>query len=135
MNKTLAAVLAAGATLAAAGGAVAENWYAFYVVPSGVAYVDKDSLVFRPGHVSARIQSTFPTPQRLVRSGQVFTYNKSRDMVDVDCEAQVYRFVSRDLFSDAGLEQLSINDADNPVMIQDNTPQAALAKAFCPKRR
>ena len=47
MSKTLAAVAAAGAALATAGGAVAENWYAFYIVPSGIAYVDKDSLVFR----------------------------------------------------------------------------------------
>ena len=135
MNKTLAAILAAGAALAVAGGAIAENWYAFYVVPSGVAYVDKDSLVFRPGHVTARIQSTFPEPQRVMRFGQMFTYTKSKDMVDIDCLAQVYRFLSRDLYSDAGLEQLSINDSDNVLMIADRTPQAVLAKAYCPKSR
>ena len=135
MSKTLAAVAAAGAALATAGGAVAENWYAFYIVPSGIAYVDKDSLVFRPGHVTARIQSTFPGPQRVLRFGQVFTYTKSKDMVDIDCQAQVYRFLSRDLYNDSGLEQLSINDADDVLRIMEKTPQAVLAKAYCPKPR
>jgi hypothetical protein len=135
LNKTLAAVLAAGAALATAGGAVAENWYAFYIVPSGLTYVDKDSLVFRPGHVTARIQSNFPGPQRLLKYGQVFTYTKSKDMVDIDCEAQVFRYLSRDLYSDAGLEQLSINEADDVLRIANHTPQAALAKAYCPTRR
>jgi hypothetical protein len=135
LNKTLAAVLTAGAALTAAGGAVAENWYPFYIVPSGVAYVDKDSLVFRPGHVSARIQSTFPQPQQVMRDGQVFTYTKSNDLVDIDCEAHVYRFLSRDLYNDSGLEQLSINESDDVLMIADKTPQAVLAKAYCPKPR
>ncbi len=135
MNKTLAALMTAGAALAGAGHAAAENWYAFYMVPAGVAYVDKDSLVFRPGHVSARIQSTFPGPQRLLKYGQVFTYTKSKDMVDIDCGAQVYRFLSRDLYSEAGAEQLSVNEADDVYMILDKTPQSALAKAYCPKPR
>ncbi|MEI9890307.1 MAG: hypothetical protein WDN45_06470 [Caulobacteraceae bacterium] len=54
------ALLAAGATLGLTTAAQAENWYAFYMVPMGVAYVDKDSIIYRPGHVSAKVQSTFP---------------------------------------------------------------------------
>ena len=56
-------------------------------------------------------------------------------MVDIDCQAQVYRFLSRDLYNDSGLEQLSINDADDVLRIMEKTPQAVLAKAYCPKPR
>ena len=65
----------------------------------------------------------------------MFTYTKSKDMVDIDCQAQVYRFLSRDLYNDSGLEQLSINDADDVLRIMEKTPQAVLAKAYCPKPR
>lgn len=135
MIKILAAMMAAGAALAIAGGAFAENWYAFYIVPSGVAYVDKDSLVFRPGHVTARIQSSYPGPQRLLKNGQVFTYAKSKDLLDIDCAASVYRFLFRDLLNAAGVEQISVNETDDIHRIEDDTPQAALAKAYCPKPR
>ena len=133
MAKAIWAVLAACATLGLAAAAQAEDWYAFYMVPQGVAFVDKDSLIYRPGHISARIQSTFPEPQHLLRFGQVITYKKSIDVIDIDCKAQVYRFLGRDLFDDQGQEQMAINDADDPKRIGDHTPQQVLAKAFCKK--
>lgn len=133
LAKAITALGAAGAVLALATAAQAENWYNFYMVPQGVAFVDMDSIIRRPGHVSAKIQSTFPEPQHLQKNGQILTYTKSIDMIDVDCRARVYRFLNRDLMNDAGQHQTSVNEADNPVMIQDNTPQAVLAKAFCPK--
>jgi hypothetical protein len=124
--------MAAGlAALMGPGAALAENWYAFYIVPSGVTLVDKDSVVLRPGHVSARIESTFPQPQQLQRGGQMLIYSKSKDLMDIDCEARVYRFVARDLYTDDGLMQASINEADNPILIREGTPPAALAKAYC----
>jgi hypothetical protein len=124
-----------GAALATAlaTGVRAENWYNFYMVPQGVAFVDMDSIIRRPGHITARVQSTFPEPQRLAKDGQVITYTKSVDMIDVDCRARVYRYLNRDLMNDAGQQLTSVNDADNPILIRDHTAEDVLAKAFCPK--
>lgn len=133
MAKAIIAVLAAGAALGLATAAQAENWYAFYMAPQGVAYVDKDSIIYRPGHVSAKIQSTFPDPQHLLKAGQVITYNKTVDTLDIDCKAKVYRFLGRDLYDDAGKAQTSVDQSGDPVRIQDKSPQGVLAKAFCPK--
>jgi hypothetical protein len=124
---------AAGASLALTTAARAETWYNFYMVPQGVAFVDMDSIIRRPGHITARVQSTFPQPQRLAKNGQIIVYTKSVDMMDVDCRARVYRYLNRDLMNDAGQQLTSVNDADNPILIQDHTPQDVLAKAFCPK--
>ena len=133
MVKAITVVLTAGAALGLGTMAQAENWYAFYMVPAGVAYVDKDSIIYRPGHVSAKIQSTFPEPQHLLRAGQIITYNKTVDTLDIDCKAKVYRFLGRDLFDDTGKAQTSVNESDEPYRIQDKSPQGVLAKAFCPK--
>ena len=133
MAKAIIAVLSAGAALGLVTAAQAENWYAFYMVPQGVAYVDKDSIIYRPGHVSAKIQSTFPDPQHLLKAGQVITYNKAVDTLDIDCKAKVYRFLGRDLYDETGKAQTSVNESDDPIRIKDETPQAVLAKAFCPK--
>jgi hypothetical protein len=136
LAKVSTALGAAGAALglAFATGAQAENWYNFYMVPAGVAFVDKDSLIYRPGHISARVQSTFPGPQRLQKNGQILTYTKSVDTIDIDCKARVYRFLNRNLFNDAGQAQTSISDPDNVMLIQDGTPQDVLAKGFCAKK-
>ncbi len=124
IGKTpLGALLAAGATLGLTTAAQAENWYAFYMVPMGVAYVDKDSIIYRPGHVSAKVQSTFPEPQHLARNGQVLTYSKSVDTIDIDCKALVYRNVARDLYTDAGQQQASVSEADDPRIIIARSPQ------------
>ena len=132
--KTRAAALAIAAL---AGPAFAENWYPYFMVPSGVAYVDKDSIIFRDGHVTARTESTFPKPQSLQRDGKIFVFTKAKDLVDIDCVANVYRYVGRDLYNDSGIQQLSINASDDPMRIGDNTPEDVLAKALCPgaKRR
>ena len=132
-RPAFALTLALAVTLTVVTGAEAENWYNFYMVRQGVAFVDMDSIIRRPGHVSARIQSTFPEPQHLQKNGQILTYTKSIDMIDIDCKARVYRFLNRDLMNDAGQTQTSVNEADNPMLVQNNTPQAVLAKAFCPK--
>jgi hypothetical protein len=132
LSKAKIAAVAAGLlALAGPGAALAENWYAFYIMPSGVTLVDKDSVVLRPGHVSARIESTFPQAQQLQRGGKVMIYTKSKDLLDIDCAARVYRFVARDLYTNEGLMQASITEANNPILIQEDTPPAALAKAYC----
>jgi len=134
LSKAKIAALAAGlAVLTGPGAALAENWYAFYIVPSGVSYVDKDSVVLRPGHVSARVESTFPEPQQLQRNGKIVVYTKSKDLMDIDCAARVYRFVSRDLYTEEGVMQASVNEANNPILIREDTPPAVLAKAYCPQ--
>ncbi len=125
-------VLAVGAALVATG-ARAENWFAFYVVPAGVAYVDTDSIIRRPGHISAKIQSTFPEPQRLQKGGKVLVYTKSVDDIEIDCKARVYRFLYRDLFDDTGRQQTTVSNPDEVMMVQDRTPQDRLAAAYCPK--
>lgn len=127
------ALLAACAGLCVATAAQAENWYAYYMVPQGVSYVDKDSIIRRPGHVSAKVQSTFPRPQRLEKNGRFYIYTKTVDTIDIDCSALVYRYLERALFNEAGQQQTSVNEADNPQMIVDRTPQDVLAKGFCPK--
>ena len=130
------AALAAGlAVLAGPGAVLAENWYAFYIVPSGVSYVDKDSVVLRPGHVAARVESTLPGPQQLQQNGKLFVYTKSKDLMDIDCAARVYRFLSRDLYTNDGVMQTSVNEADNPILIQEGTPPAVLATTYCPQTR
>ena len=127
-------MLAGGcAALGLATAAQAENWYAYYMMPLGVAYVDKDSIIHRPGHLSAKIQSVFPEPQRLARNGEVFVYTKSIDLIDIDCKVLVYRYLARNLLNDSGQEQTSISDPDNVQMIVDRSPQDVLAKGFCPK--
>ena len=133
LNRTLAVMLLAGAAWACATAALAEDWYAFYMVPSGVAYVDKDSVIHRPGHVSAKVQSSFPEPQRLQKDGRVLTYDKAVDTIDIDCRARVYRFLTRDLYNAAGQKQTSISEADDARLIQARTPEDVLAKAYCPK--
>lgn len=133
MVRTVWISLGVGAALMLATAARAENWYNFYMAPQGVSFVDMDSIIRRPGHVSARVQSTFPEPQRLAKNGQIIIYTKSVDMIDVDCKARVYRFLNRDLMNEAGQQLTSVNDADNPILIQDRTLQDVLAKAFCPK--
>lgn len=136
MSKANIAAMAAGfAVLTGPGAALAENWYAFYIVPSGVTYVDKDSVVLRPGHVAARVESTYPAPQQLQKNGKVFVYTKSKDLMDIDCAASVYRFLARDLYTDSGLMQTSVSDADNPLLIRDDTAPAVLAKTYCPQTR
>jgi len=133
---TARAIMASAAAVAALGlatAARAENWYNFYMVPQGVAFVDMDSIIRRPGQISAKIQSTFPEPQHLQKNGQILTYTKSIDTIQIDCKARVYRFMSRDLMDNAGKEQTSISDPDNVMLIRDKTPQDILAKAFCPK--
>lgn len=127
------AVMAAGAALGLATAAQAENWFAFYIVPAGVAYVDTDSVIRRPGHVSAKIQSTFPGPQRLLKGGKVLVYTRALDDIDIDCKARVYRFLYRDLYDDSGQLQTTISDPDNVMLIRDRTPQDRLAIAYCPK--
>jgi hypothetical protein len=129
----MAGLVAGGVALAAATSGQAENWFAFYIVPSGVAYVDKDSIILRPGHVSAKVQSTFPAPQRLQKEGRTIVYTKAIDDIDIDCKARVYRFLYRDLYDDSGRQQTTISDPDNVMLIQDRTPQDRLAIAYCPK--
>jgi hypothetical protein len=130
-RKTTTVLAVAAAALAAAGGADAESWLPFFVIPSGVILIDHDSIVRRPGQVSARLESTFPRPQRISRNGRVFDYIKTIDQVEVDCKAEVYKNVSRDLYSSDGQEAVSINEADNPMVIQPHTAQAALVTAYC----
>jgi hypothetical protein len=133
LAKAIMILAAAGAALGLATAAQAENWYNFYMVPQGTAFVDMDSIIRRPGHVSAKVQSTFPETQHLQKAGQILTYTKSLDLIDIDCKASVYRFLQRTLMNAAGEYQTTISDPDNPSLIQDHTPQAVLAKAFCPK--
>jgi hypothetical protein len=125
--------LAAGVAFGLATAAQAENWYAFYIMPLGTTYVDKDSIIHRPGHVSAKLQSTFPAPQYLQKNGRLFVYTKSLDLLDIDCKARVYRYLSRDLLNDGGQPQTSIVETDNPQLIVDRSAQDVLAKGFCPK--
>ena len=128
--RTAAFVIGAAA-LAAAGGAWAENWVPFFVIPAGTVLIDRDSVSRRPGHLSARLESTFPQPQQIRNGGKVFTYIKAIDSVDVDCSARVYMNVTRNLYSGDGLMQLSLNEQDNPIMVLPGTAQAALITAFC----
>lgn len=121
--------------LCLAGAAHAENWFAFYMIPQGVAYVDKDSIIFRPGHVSARVQSTYPRPQQLQKGGQIITFSKSVDTLDIDCKADVYRFVSRTVFNDAGQEQVTVSEEGDVFPILERSQQDVLEKAYCPKTR
>jgi hypothetical protein len=130
-RKTTTAIAAAAAILAPAGSASAENWAPFFVIPSGVVMIDRDSIERTGGHVSVRLESTSPGPQRISRNGRIFDYLKTIDRVDIDCKAEVYKNISRDLFSGDGLEALSINEADNPLMVRPNSVQAAVVKAFC----
>jgi hypothetical protein len=133
MAKAMTAALLIGAVaLAAAGGAWAENWIPFFVIPAGTVLIDHDSVSRRLGHVSARLESTFPQAQQIRHDGRVFTYIKAIDSVDLDCHARVYINITRDLFSGDGLMQLSLNEQDNPIRVLENSPQAALIKAFCP---
>lgn len=131
------ASIVAGAAIAtfAAGGASAENWYPFYMRPSGATYMDKDSVILRPGHVSVRTEFAYPDVQQLLRKGKVFVYKQAKDLIDIDCKANVYRVIARDLYSDIGVLQISINDADDPLIISPDSPQAALATAYCPTAR
>jgi hypothetical protein len=132
MTKAMTAALVIGAaTLAAAGGAAAENWMPFFVIRAGTVLIDHDSVSRRLGHVSARLESTFPQPQKIRHDGRVFSYVKTIDSVDVDCHAQVYINITRNLYSDDGLMQLSLNEQDNPIMVLPDTAQAALITAFC----
>jgi len=132
MTKAMTAALVIGAAaLAAAGGASAENWIPFFVIPAGTVLLDHDSVSRRPGHVSARLESTFPQPQQIRRNGLVFTYVKAIDSVDVDCSARVYMNITRNLYTDSGLMQLSLNEQDNPILVLPGTAQAALITAFC----
>ena len=131
--RAIGGIIAAGVLSCAATGVQAEDWYAFYMKPQGVAYVDKDSIIRRPGQVSAKVQSSFPQPERLVKAGQVFIYSKAIEMIDVDCKARVYRYLERDLMNDAGQEQTTVSDPDHVLPIVDGTPQDVLAKAFCPR--
>ncbi|MDB5458985.1 MAG: hypothetical protein JWO72_726 [Caulobacteraceae bacterium] len=124
-------MLSGGAVLLSAGAAAAENWFPFFVIPNGVVYLDHDSVVRRSGHVSARLESTFPAPQRISRNGQVFAYVKTIDLVDIDCKAEVYKNVSRDLYTGDGAMALSINESDNPLRIPPKSAQAALITAYC----
>ena len=136
MSKAnIAAVTAGLMALTGPSVALAENWYAFYIVPSGTSFVDKDSVILRPGHVSARVESTFPGPQQLQQNGQILVYSKSKDLMDIDCAARVYRFLARDLYTNDGVMQTSINEANNPILIQEGTPPAVLATAYCPQTR
>ena len=132
MTKAMTAAMVIGAAaLAAAGGASAESWIPFFVVPAGTVLLDHDSVSRRPGHVSARLESTFPQPQQIRRNGQIFTYVKAIDSVDVDCSARVYMNITRNLYTDSGLMQLSLNEQDNPILVLPGTAQAALITAFC----
>jgi hypothetical protein len=94
-------------------------------------FLDRDSLQKTPGHVLVRLESTFPGPQALNRGGVIFNYVKTIDRVDVDCRARVYTNVSRDLYGDDGLRQISLNEQDSPIVVVEGTVQAALIKAFC----
>lgn len=132
-RKTTTALAVAATALTAAGSASAESWFPFFVVPSGVVMIDRDSIVRRMGHVSARLESTFPQPQRISRSGRIFSYTKTIDQVDIDCGAEVYKNVSRDLYSSDGVQAVSINDADNPIVVRPKSVQAALVTAYCRK--
>jgi hypothetical protein len=131
MRTTMAAMLSGGALLLSAGGAAAENWFPFFVIPNGVVLLDHDSVVRRQGKVSARLESTFPSPQRINRNGQVFSYVKTIDLVDIDCKAAVYTNISRDLYSSDGAMALSINESNNPMRIAPKSAQAALVTAYC----
>jgi hypothetical protein len=134
LRWTITAISAAGLTLAGVSAAHAENWYAFYMTPQGAAYVDKDSVIFRPGHVSARVQSTFPQPVGVDKGDHMLVYTHVLDTIDIDCKAGVYRFVARDLYNDAGDPHMTISQPDNPALIQDRSIQDVLAKAYCPKK-
>jgi hypothetical protein len=132
MIKAMTAALVIGAAaLAAAGGASAENWISFFVIPAGTVLLDHDSVSRRLGHVSARLESTFPQPQQIRNHGKIFTYVKAIDSVDVDCSARVYMNITRNLYGGDGLMALSLNEQDNPVMVLPGTAQAALITAFC----
>jgi hypothetical protein len=126
----VAAVLTLVLALMAPSAALAENWVNFLILPEGVIYVDHDSIDRREGHVSARLESTFPTQQRINSGGRIFTYLRVVDRVDVDCKARVYRNVSRDLYSDVGVEVLSLYE-DNPQPVTEQSPQEAMIKAYC----
>jgi len=128
---TKIAAIAFAVAIAAAGAARAESWVVFLVAPQGVIYIDHDSISKRAGHVSARLESTFPKPQALKRDGRIILYIKTIDQVDVDCAARVYRNISRDLYTDTGLMQLSLNQQADPLQVTDNSPQDGLIKAYC----
>jgi hypothetical protein len=81
------------------------------------------------------VESTFPSLQRLQQNGRIFVYSKSKDLMDIDCSARVYRFLARDLYSETGVMETSVSDPNNPMLIQEGTPPAALATAYCPQTR
>ena len=117
--------------MALTGPALAERWTPFFAIPGGAIYLDKDSVQRRSGQVSARLESTFPQPQALDRGGRMIIFVKMVESVSIDCKANVYKNVSRDLYDGNGARQISINEQDDPVLINPGTPQAALVKAFC----
>ena len=131
MGRAVAAWVTGTCALTAAGAASAENWVTFFITPAGVIYLDHDSLTRRDGFVSARLESTFPEPQKLNRNGRIIVYVKAIDRIELDCKARVYKNVSRDLYTATGLMQLSLNEQDNPIHVTANSPQEALIKAFC----
>lgn len=135
LNTIVTAALSVSLAFAAAAPAFAENWYPFYMVPSGVAYVDKDSVIIRPGHVAARTEASFPEPKSVQREGQTYTFTRSKDLIDIDCAANVFRYVGRDLYNDAGVLVLAVNEADNPLLIANGSPEGVLAKSLCPEAR
>ena len=129
-QKNILAAMIGGGLMLTATAATAENWQPFFIIPNGVIMLDRDSVTRTRGHVSARLESTYPQPQRINRNGRIYTYEKAVDRVDIDCAAQVYKNVSRDLYGD-GVQALSLNEADNPMVVTPNTPQAAVSTAFC----
>jgi hypothetical protein len=129
--KTVLKLALALAALAAPSAALAENWFPFFMIPAGVVYLDKDSVVRRNGHVIARTEATYPEPQQLKRAGRTYAYVKAINLIDLDCSRLVYMYEGRDLYSSLGVLIVSINEGDNPIPVVAKTVESALSAAYC----
>ena len=119
------------AALAAPSAALAENWFPFFIVPAGVVYLDRDSIIRRQGHVVARTEATYPSPQQIKRFGRTYVYVKAVNLLDLDCSRLVFMYEGRDLFTADGVMTVSINEADNPIPITPKSAESALVAAYC----
>ena len=131
--KTVLKFVLALAGLAAPSAALAENWFPFFIIPAGVVYLDRDSIIRRFDHVVARTEATYPNPQQIKRFGRVYTYVKAVNLIDLDCPRLVFMYESRDLYDSNGVMTVSINQADEPIPVTPKTAEAALVAGYCPK--
>ena len=131
--KTVLKFVLALAGLAAPSAALAENWFPFFIIPAGVVYLDRDSIIRRFGHVIARTEATYPNPQQIKRGGRTYVYIKAVNLIDLDCSRLVYMYESRDLYDGNGVMAVSINAADEPIPVTPKTAESALVTGFCPK--